>query len=195
MIHRLGVLVLLLSATCGAGLAQTVALDPTPPSRAQVLQLMSAMGIQQNVDASLKNMQNKIRNAARASFLKKYPDADEATLKKLDEVFSSTPLFGFDVLSEPLVAAYQKNLSASDVQAGIDFYSSEVGQRLLSKLPAIQREANESGGQIVQQKLRAYSEELERKLEEFQAEVDQAKAPAASKSGDDKAKATDQKSK
>ena len=191
MIQRMGVLVLLMSAMCGAGLAQTVALDPTPPSRAQVLQLMSAMGVQQAVDASLKNMQNKIRIAARASFQKKYPDVDEGTLKKLDEVFDSTPLFGFDLLSEPLVAAYQKNLSASDVQAGIDFYNSEPGQRLLSKLPAIQREANETGGQLVQQKLAAYSQELERKLQEFQAEVD--KAPAGAKS--DSSKTTDQKSK
>jgi hypothetical protein len=194
MTHRLGVLVLLMSAMCGAGLAQSVALDPTPPSRAQVMQLMSAMGVQQNVDASLKSMQNKIRNAARASFQKNYPDADATTLKKLDDVFNSTPVFGFDVLSEPLVAAYQKNLSASDVQAGIDFYSSEAGHRLLLKLPAIQHEANESGGQLVQQKLAAYSEELERKLKDFQTEVVQ-KAPATSKSDDDKSKTTDQNSK
>lgn len=191
MIRRLGVLVLMMSAFCGAGVSQTVALDPMPPSRAQVLQLMSAMGIQQGVDASLKNMQNKIRNAARASFQKKYPDADAATLKKLDDVFDSTPLFGFDVLSEPLVAAYQKNLSASDVQAGIDFYNSEVGHRLLSKLPAIQREANETGGPLVQQKLASYSQELERKLQEFQADVN--KTPVGSK--EDSSKSTDQKSK
>ena len=79
------------------------------------------------MDASLKSAQNKIKNAARASFQKKYPEADAATLKKLDEVFDSTPLFGFDTISEPLVAAYQKNLSAADVQAGIDFYSSDAG--------------------------------------------------------------------
>lgn len=188
MMHRLGMLVLLASAMCGAGLAQTVALDPMPPSRAQVLQLMSAMGVEQAVDASLKNMQNKIRTAARTSFQKKYPDANEATLKKLDDVFNSTPLFGFDVLSEPLVAAYQKNLSASDVQAGIDFYNSAVGQRLLSKLPEIQHEANESGGQLVQQKLAAYSQELERKLQELQTEME--KTPSAPK--DDSSKTADQ---
>ena len=74
--------------------------------------------------------------------IKKYPEADAATLKKLDEAFDGTPLFGFETISEPLVAAYQKNLSAADVQAGIDFYSSEVGKRLLGKLPAIQREAS-----------------------------------------------------
>ena len=193
---RLGVLVLLFTTMCGMGLAQSVTLESTPPSRAQVLKLMSAMGIQQSVDASLKGMQGKIRAAARASFQKKYPDADDATLKKLDEVFNSTELFGFDALSEPLVAAYQKNLSASDVQAGIDFYSSDAGQRLLEKVPLIIREASESGGKQVQLKLAVYSEELEHKLAVFQSEVDNQK-PAANKSNaaGDQSKATDEKSK
>ncbi len=194
--RRLGVLVLLFTTMCGMGLAQGITLESTPPSRAQVLKLMSAMGIQQSVDASLKGMQGKIRAAARASFQKKYPDADDATLKKLDEVFNSTELFGFDALSEPLVAAYQKNLSASDVQAGIDFYSSDAGQRLLEKVPLIIREASESGGKQVQLKLAVYSEELEHKLAVFQSEVDNQK-PAANKSNaaGDQSKATDEKSK
>jgi hypothetical protein len=190
------VLLLLFASMCGAGLAQ-VALDPTPPSRAQVLQLMSAMGIQQNLDASLKNTQNKLKNAARASFQKKYPNVDVATLKKLDNVFDGTPLFGFESLAEPLVAAYQKNLSATDVQAGIDFYNSESGKRLLAKLPVIQREANETGAPLVQQKLAAYSEELERKLEAFQAEMDHknGQPEEKSKAADGGSNPTDQKSK
>jgi hypothetical protein len=194
MIRRLGALLLLLTSLCAWGVAQ-VALDPTPPSRAQVLQLMSSMGIQQSVDNSLKNTQSKIRNAARASFQKKFQDADAATLKKLDDVFDSTPLFGFETLSEPLVAAYQKNLSAADVQAGVDFYASDAGKRLLGKLPAILREANETGGALVQQKLASYSEELERKLAAFQSEVDQKNSAEKSKAADDKSNTTDQKSK
>jgi hypothetical protein len=189
------VLLVLLTAMCGVSAAQ-VALDPTPPSRAQVLQLMSAMGVQQSLDASLKSTQNKLKNAARASFLKKYPEADAATVKKLDDVFDTTPLFGFESLTEPLVAAYQKNLSATDVQAGIDFYNSEPGKRLLAKLPAIQREANETGGKLVQEKLAAYSEELERKLAAFQAEMDKNAQPdEKSKAADGKSNPTDQKSK
>ena len=62
MIRRLGVLVLLFAMMCGMGLAQSVTLDSTPPSRAQVLKLMSAMGIQQSVDASLKNTQSKLKS-------------------------------------------------------------------------------------------------------------------------------------
>ncbi len=195
MIRRMGALVLLVAAMCGVGLGQEVALDSTPPSRAQVLKLMSAMGIQQSIDSSLQSTQKKLRTAARDSFLKKNPEADAATLKKLDEVFDSTQLFSFEAISEALIPAYQKNLSASDVQSGIDFYSSEAGKRMLEKLPAIIHEANESGGKLVQQKLAAYSEELERKLEAFQSEVDK-KTPAADKAkGSDESKTTDGKSK
>ncbi len=197
MIRRMGVLVLLMAAMCGVSLGQQVALDSTPPSRAQVLKLMSAMGVQQSIDSSLQKTQESVKLAARSSFLKKNPEADAATLKKLDEIFDSTPLFSFEAVSEALIPAYEKNLSASDVQAGIDFYSSEAGKRMLEKMPEIIHEANESGGKLVQQKLAAYSEELERKLHSFQAELDKQKTPAAdaAKGADGKSKTTDEKSK
>ncbi len=181
MVRRIGFLTLLFATMCGAGWAQTVAMDSTPPSRAQVLKLMSSMGVQENIDASLKSTQLKLKLAARNSFQKKNPDADAATIKKLDVIFDSTPLFTFEAISEALIPVYQKNLSASDVQAGIDFYSSEAGKRLLEKVPVIIRESNESGGQLVQQKLKVYSEELESKLEAFQAEVAKEKPPVPEK--------------
>jgi hypothetical protein len=193
--NRLPVLALLFTTMCGIGLAQGAAPDRTPPSRAQVLQLMSAMGVQQAVDASLHETQEKLESAARASFLKNNPDADAATLKKLDGVFESTPIFSFEEISEALIPAYQRNLSASDVQAGIDFYSSDAGKRMLEKLPVILHESNESGGQLVQQKLAAYGEELERKLQAFQAELNQKKPPANSPDANGKSKTKEDKSK
>jgi hypothetical protein len=197
MFRRLGALVLLGIAMSGVVLAQDVPMVSSPPSRAQVLQLMAAMGIRQRVEAGLETTQNKLKATARTEFEKKHPDADAATLKKLDEIFDSTPLFSFAEITEALVPAYQKHLSAADVQAAIDFYSSEAGKRLLENLPVITRESNETGGQLVQQKLKAYSDELERKLTAFQAGVEKAAPPAAdpSKAADDKQKTTDEKSK
>ncbi len=199
MVLRFGVLALLMATTCGAGLAQGVALDSTPPSRAQVLQLMAAMEIQQRIDAALQSTQNKVKVTARAEFEKKNPGADAATLKKLDEIFDSTPLFNFADITEAVIPAYQKHLIAADVQAAIDFYSSDAGKRLLENLPVITRESNQSGGQLVQQKLQAYSEELERKLTAFEAELEKQKPPAQPSTGDkpkaDNTKTTDEKSK
>jgi len=197
MVRRFGLLVLIVAAMCGAGLGQEVALDSTPPSRAQVLKLLASMGIEQNVDTALRNTQNKLKVTARAAFQKKNPDADAAAQKKLDAVFDSTPMFSFEDISESVIPAYQNNLNASDVQAAIDFYTSGAGKRLLGKLSEIQREANESGGKLVQQKLAAYSEQLTHKLEAFEAELNTQKPPAANKpkAADTQSKTADEKSK
>lgn len=133
---------------------------------------MTAMGIRQNVDNSLRRAQDNVKASARAALKKKRPDASDADLKKLDAVFESTPLFGFEEISETLIEVYRKNLSAADVQAGIDFYSSEAGQRLVNKLPIIIREANDNSQQLVQQKLSAYADEIQRKLAAFQADFE-----------------------
>ncbi|MDR3763014.1 MAG: DUF2059 domain-containing protein [Acidobacteriota bacterium] len=176
MIRRLGVrlsvLLLLAALSSGSALAQAVAMDPTPPSRAQVLALLTAMGIRQNVENSLHKAQLNIRTSAHNALKKKRPDATEADLKKLDAVFDTTPLFGFEDISEILIDVYQKNLSAADVQAGIDFYNSEAGQRLVGKLPTIIREANDSSQELVQKKLSNYADSLQRKLEAFEVEFE-----------------------
>lgn len=194
MVRRLVALVVLFASTCVVGLAQ-VALDPTPPSRAQVLSLMTAMGIRQGVENSLKAAQGRVKASARAAYKKKNPDADEASLKKLDAVFDTTPLFGFEEISETLVGVYQKNLSAADVQAGIEFYNSEAGRRLVEKIPVIVRQADDSSRQLVQQKLEAYSNEITRKLEAFQQDMEQEKPAAAKKPNTDGNSKMEQKSK
>jgi hypothetical protein len=196
MISRLGALILC-TAMCGAAMAQAPA-SGSAPSREQVMKLMSAMGIQQSVDESLHQAQIRVKDAARESFVKQNPNADDATLKKLDEVFDSTPFFKFEDIAEVVIPVYQKNLSAGDVQAGIEFYSSESGKRLLEKVPAILREANEQGGQLAQKKMEAYTDELEQKLEAFQNQVKPAPAPGApppSGTAGDTTKPQDEKSK
>jgi hypothetical protein len=196
MVRRLVALVLLFTSMCAVGLAQGIALDPTPPSRAQVLALMTAMGVRQGAENSLKNAQDKVKASAQAAYKKKNPDADEASMKKLDAVFDTTPLFGFEEISETLVGVYQKNLSAADVQAAIEFYNSESGKRLLEKLPVIIRQSNERSKALVQQKLEEYSDEIARKLEAFQQDMEQKKpASVAKPKANDSSSTTDQKSK
>lgn len=180
---RLRVLFLLcgamLAALSGAAFADEAATNAAPPSREQVLRLMSAMGLQQNVDTSLLSAKAKVKEAAVASFKQKHPDADEATMKKLDDVFDSTKFFTFADVAEAVIPIYQKNLSAGDVQAGIDFYSSQAGKRLLEKVPEILHEASQTGGALVEQKLDAYTAELQSKLEDFQNQMNPSQTPAA----------------
>jgi hypothetical protein len=153
------------------------------PTRAQVMQLMSAMGVQQAIDNSLQDAQRELKKAARESFQKQNPETDEAMLKRLDQVFDSTPGVSFNDVADAIVPVYQRNLSAGDVQAGIDFYSSPAGKRLLEKVPQILSQANEEGGKLVQAKMEAYSDALTSKLETFQAEAN-AKKPENTQSAD-----------
>jgi hypothetical protein len=183
MIHRTACL-FLLAAVLGAAAQAQLAFDPAPPSRAQVLQLMIAMGVKQRVEASLKAAQAKVKDNARVAFLKSYPDAAPEALKKLDAVFDATPLFSFDDISDPMVAVYQQNLSAVDVQACIDFYNTDAGKHLLEKTPVIQRETSTGAGALVQQKLGDYSQDIERRLAELREQMGPprpvaTKAPAA----------------
>ncbi len=171
MIGRFGALILLCTMAHGAATAQTAAVGSNQqPSREQVLKLMTAMGIEQSIDDSLRQAQLRLNDSARESFLKQNPGLDEAGKKKLDEVFTSTPFFKFEDIAETIIPVYQKNLRAADVQAGIDFYSSEPGKRLLEKVPEIMREANDQGGQLVQKKMDAYTDELQRKMEALQSQ-------------------------
>jgi hypothetical protein len=94
-----------------------------------------------------------------------------------------------------VIPVYQKNLSADDVQAGIDFYSSEHGKRLLEKVPVIMREANEEGGKVVQSKMEAYGDALEHNLEAFKAQVRKSQPPASQPATGDAGKAKEEKSK
>jgi hypothetical protein len=193
---RWGAWIVLCAVMSGAAMAQAPkASGSTPPSREQVLKLMSAMGVQQSVDESLHQAQSKLKDAARESFLKQYPNADAATLKKLDAVVDDTPFFKFEDIAEVVIPVYQRNLSADDVQAGIDFYSSEHGKRLLEKVPVILREANEEGGKVVQSKMEAYGDTLERNLEAFRAQVQKTPPPASQPAAGGAGKAKEGKSK
>jgi hypothetical protein len=192
MIGRFGALILLCTMAYGAATAQAAPGSNQQPSREEVLKLMAAMGIQKSIDDSLHQSQLRLIDSARESFLKQNPGLDEAGKKKLDEVFTGTPFFKFEDIAEAVIPVYQKNLRAADVQAGIDFYSSEPGKRLLEKVPEIMREANDQGGQLVEKKMDAYTDELQRKMEALQNQLHPSQpAPPQSGSGGDAGKADD----
>ena len=194
MKSRLGIFLLsvvLCTTLSGAATAQAAGDQPT---REQVLKLMSVMGVQQSVEEALQRSKTSIKDTARDTFLKNTPGTlDDATKKKMEDILEAEPFFKFDDLADVVVPIYQKNLTGTDVKAGIDFYSSPSGKRLIEKVPEILRQANEAAGAVAQQKMEKYAEQLDRKLQVLQAEV-QAKQPAP-KSDADGAKKPEEKSK
>jgi len=170
---RLGVLLLGIALASGALLAQSGPAADEQPTREQVLKLISIMGLQEKVDAMLKGQQNKVMAGAHGCFVDMNPTADEATVARLDAALAATPRVTYEDVSDGVVRATQRRLSAADVEAAIAFYSTEAGERLRLHLPAILREANIHSTQIVKQKLQAYSDALNRTLMNFQNEMDQ----------------------
>ena len=172
MIRRLGVLVLADGGAVGRGTGAAGHAGSTPPSRAQVLKLMSAMGVQQSVDSSLQSAQNQLKLAARNAFLKKNPEADAATLKKLDEVFDSTQLFSFEDSFRGADSGVPEESERRGRAGGNRFLLLRGWKTAAGKVAGDhsrgQRERRTTGAE----KLEAYSEELERKLKAFQAELD-----------------------
>jgi len=100
---------------------------------------------------------------------------DRGMWASLTAALAATPRVTYEDVSDGVVAATQRHLSAADVEAAIAFYSTEAGERLRQHLPAILREANIHSTQIVKQKLQAYSDALNRTLMNFQNEMDQRK--------------------
>jgi hypothetical protein len=172
---RLSVLVLGIASVSSALLAQSAAVPGPPPTREQVLKLISVMGLQTKVDAVLKVKQGKVMAGAHGCFVDMNPHASQETLEKLDAALAATPQVTFEDVADGLVSSAQRHLSAADVEAAIVFYSSEAGTRLRLQLPVILREANAGNAHVMMQKLRAYSDALNRTLVDFQNEMDQRK--------------------
>jgi hypothetical protein len=183
MTSRLGTFLLAVALCLGMSGVATAQAAGNQPSREQVLKLMSVMGVQQSVEEALHRSQTSIKDTARDTFLKNTPGTlDDAAKKKMEEILDNEPFFKFEDMVDVVIPIYQTNLSAADVQAGIEFYSSPSGKRLLEKIPDILREANESAGKIAQQKMEKYAEMLDRKLQVLQAEL-KLKQPASAPDG------------
>jgi hypothetical protein len=103
------------------------------------------------------------------------------TIQKLDASFDGAPAITFEDVAKPAIDLIQNKLSAREVQAGIDFYSSEAGKHLSAQMPAILLQARPSSEKMLSQKLKQYTEELNRRLKDFQGQYRQPE-PARPKS-------------
>jgi hypothetical protein len=175
MKFRVVALLLALVSLCGVLAAQDGVAEAVPPTREQVQKLLQIVGIEHHLDTMLEQRQSKVREGARGCFRDMNPGADDATLKRLDAAFANTPLITSADFSDGLITELQRRLSAAEVQAGIDFYGSEAGRSLTQKMPVILQNLRVSIGPVVEKKLQAYTNALNRTLMDFQNEMNQRK--------------------
>jgi len=181
MLSRLGMTICLIASMIGTSLAQGA--SAPPPSREQAMKLLTILGVEQHLDAKLKQRQSQVLQGARGCFKDMNPAADEATLTRLDAAFAATPTITSADFFDELVADIQQNLSAAEVQAGIDFYGSDEGKGLMQKMPAMMQSMRQSVGQSVEQKLQVYTNAVNRTLMDFQGEMNRSNPPAPHSGG------------
>jgi hypothetical protein len=104
-----------------------------PPTEQQVRQLMDVIGL----GKSLSQMNTQIV----ASMKQALPCVASNYWQDFIDQSGSREFIG------RLVPVYQKHFTADDVQGLIKFYSSPLGQKVLSQMPAAMAEANQAGQQ------------------------------------------------
>lgn len=149
--------------------AQT-AVTEQPATREDVLRLFQTMrireqmaGMQQSMMAQWKPMMDEMFQ----KYMKELPPEELAKLQALIEksMLRSTTAYPVNEILDDFVPAYQKNLTKSDINAIVAFYSSPAGQRLLDKTPKI----TEDGMAAIMPKVRQRTMQM---IEEMQKEIE-----------------------
>lgn len=149
------------------GMAQQANLADVP-DRADVMKFLDLMHVREQMQVTMRGLENQMREGAEAGFKQKVPNATPEQLAKVDQVFegifTSLPM---DELVDAIVPIYQKHLTKTDLAAVVAFYSSPAGQKILRELPAILSESMQAGGEIGRRLISAKSTELDKRLAEL----------------------------
>jgi hypothetical protein len=146
------------------------------PTRAEVLKMLELMRVREQMDELAQQYVQQMQLGARADYLQEHPKASEATLKKIDAIFSEVePLIKTDDLMQLIVPLYQKNLSRADVQAITAFYASPAGKHLLDKSPVVMREAMQASAEYARAHMEQFVRRVDARMKEIQPESQQPK--------------------
>jgi hypothetical protein len=130
-------------ALSAPALAQTS--DTDPPTRDEVeiyLQTMHSHDMmQKTMEAMLKPMHQMFRDQFAKDGKALPPGAERRANKIVDEMMKGMPL---DEMTQALVPVYQKHFTKGDLEKLIAFYSSPIGQKVLTEMPAITGESMEA---------------------------------------------------
>ena len=109
----------------------------------QLLELTGALTLGEQIMSQMFEAQKKA-----------HPEIDAAVWDRLASKMDMQDMRG------PLIEIYDRHFSTPDLQATVDFYRSEAGQRVLKELPGVMAEAMALGQQWGQDK----AAELQREL-------------------------------
>ncbi len=130
------------------------ALPADAPTRDQVLTFLDLMQARKGMAAALESMKQIAKQGAEQSFRQKVPNPTpkqlEAVYGMIDGMFAEMPL---DEMMNAVISIYQRHLTKTDVEELIRFYSSPVGQKMISEQPQIMQESMQAGAAIQRKRM------------------------------------------
>jgi hypothetical protein len=121
-------------------------------SREQVMTLLDLMQVRRNLVVALGNMKQIMKQGAEQSFRGKIPNPTPKQLEALRGMIDDIDV-PLDDMMDAIVPIYQRHFTTSDVEDLIRFYSSPVGQKLLTEQPQMLQESMQAGAAIQQKRM------------------------------------------
>lgn len=118
--------------------------DADPPSQDDVILFLRTMHSHDMLQKIMEVQAESMRKMLKDLMLKQKgslpADFDSRLAKSMDEMIKDMPM---DQLTQATVPAYQHHFTKGDIAAMNAFYSSPVGQKVLTELPEVMREASQ----------------------------------------------------
>ena len=130
----------------GAGARSASAGGEKRASREQIMKLLEVTRCREAVKSGVLAMRGQMVEPFRQMLRRDLPDAGAAELAEMEQVIGrlmdrSLEKFPVDQVVDAMVPAYQEELSASEAEAMIAFYSSSVGREISRKMVSISARA------------------------------------------------------
>jgi hypothetical protein len=162
-----------------------------PATKEDVQKLFDVMHSRKQFDAIMDTLKQQIPGLTKSTLQKQLPNATAEETAQLnafvkdatEKMFQNMP---FDELMQAMMPAYQHHFTHGELQELIQFYSTPLGQKLLTEMPAILAEYMQAAAPVIQKwtkaqmaDLKASSEAYAKKMKEANNPNDEQTPPAA----------------
>lgn len=139
----------------------------TPPSQAQIDRLLQVMEMQNTMDGIFVQMESATRDMGTSML---GPEASAEDRARLDRILAEQNRFmrealAWDQLAPIYHRIYTELFSAEEVQAMIDFYTSQHGHSIMQKMPQVMGLAIREMQPIMQALLQETRQTMEQELQ------------------------------
>jgi len=143
-----------------------------PATKEDVQQLFDIQNSRKLYDSIMTAMGQQIQALTKSTMGKQLPNATAEEAARLngfvndsvEKMFQNMP---FDELLEATIPAYQRHFTHGEIQELIQFYSSPLGKKLLTEMPAIMTECMQAATPILQKWTKAQMADLKVNAEAY----------------------------